>query len=69
VSSGLLKALPGKGIFRDPVLHSRNLSVLLLSKLPRRAGVFSGLDSAIKNLQTTHPPKGAVGFLVAGIRG
>jgi hypothetical protein len=64
VSRSLLKALPGKGIFRDPVLHTRNLSVLLLSKLPHRAGVFSGLRfPEAKNPQTTHPPNGEVGFL------
>jgi hypothetical protein len=49
--------------FNGPLLHSRNVSVLLLSE-PHRAGVFAGLDSEAKNLDfpVTHPPEGAVGF-------
>jgi hypothetical protein len=39
---------------------------MLLSEL-QGEGVVFGLDSEAENLQTTHPPRGAVGFFVAAI--
>jgi hypothetical protein len=50
--------------FYERFLHSRELLPMLLSGLPR-AGVFDGLDS-FEESPPTHPPDGAVGFLVAG---
>jgi hypothetical protein len=47
----------------DPDLHSRNVSVLLLSKLLRRAGVFSGLDFESKESPDDPPATRRGGFL------
>ena len=69
MSSGLLIPLPGKGILSDPVLHTRNLSVLLLSKLPRRAGVFSGLDSLKQRISRRPTRQKRGGFFIAGTEG
>jgi hypothetical protein len=51
-----VESAPRQGIFREPVLHSRNLFVLLLSKLPHRAGVSSGLDSFEAKSHHDDPP-------------
>jgi len=44
--------------------------MLLLSRLPRCAGVSSGLDSLkLRIPTTTHPPTGVVGFQFLGAVG
>jgi hypothetical protein len=49
--------------FNGPFFHSRDVFVLLSERLC--AGVFTGLDSKTESQTTmTHPPKGAVGFLI-----
>ena len=52
--------------FDERFSHPREVLPLLLSGLSR-AGVFDGLDSREESTPT-HPPEGAVGFLVAGNR-
>ena len=47
-------------------LHSRNVSVLLLSEL-HWAGAFAGLDSETRIIPMTHQPMSFVGFLVAEV--
>jgi hypothetical protein len=45
--------VPSRKGFDGPLLHSRNVHVLLLSGL-RRAGVFAGLNS--EKLEACDPP-------------
>jgi hypothetical protein len=52
--------------FDERFSRPREVLYLLLSGQPR-AGVFDGLDSREESAPT-HPPEGAVGFLVAGNR-
>jgi hypothetical protein len=53
----------GKG-FDDPIQHSCDVHVLLLSVLLRRAGVFAGLDSESESIPNDPPARRRGGFFV-----